>query len=81
MFARAVGLSAPFVGTLAKYWQPLPLLVLGVPTCLAGILAGFLPETRGKHLPQTMSQADRLFSTTSSLPRLTSSDSICMHTH
>ena len=81
MLARAVGLSAPFIGTLAKYWQPLPLLVLGVPTCIAGLLAGFLPETRGKHLPQTISQADRLFSGAYTLPQLTSSDSICMHKH
>ena len=81
MLARAVGLSAPFIGTLAKYWQPLPLLLLGIPTCIAGIMAGFLPETRGKHLPQTMSQADRLFTGSSTLPKLISSESICMNMH
>ncbi len=36
------------------------MLVLGVPTILSGILAGFLPETANKILPQTMSQANSL---------------------
>jgi OCT family organic cation transporter-like MFS transporter 4/5 len=81
MIARAVGLGAPFIGTLAKYWQPLPLLLLGIPTCLAGILAGLLPETKGQHLPQTISQADRLFAGSSNLQQLTTSESLCMHTH
>lgn len=60
MISRIFGLCASFIGTLAKYWQPLPLLVLGLPTIVAGILAAFLPETANKILPQTMSQANSL---------------------
>jgi hypothetical protein len=85
MIARIFGLSAPFIGTLAKVWQPLPLLALGLPICLAGILASFLPETKGRTLPQTLTQADRLFAghaaTSANMPRLTTSESICMHKH
>jgi hypothetical protein len=87
MIARLFGLSAPFIGVLAKVWQPLPLLALGIPVCLAGILASFLPETKGRTLPQTLTQADRLFagqpepSAHDHIPRLMTSDSICMHRH
>ena len=60
MISRIFGLCAAFIGTLAQYWPPLPMLVLGLPTIVSGILAAFLPETANKILPQTMSQARSL---------------------
>ena len=87
MIARVFGLAAPFIGSLAKIWQPLPLFALGVPICIAGILAGFLPETKGTTLPQTLTQADLLFAGEKAphdfghIPRLLTNYSICSHTH
>ena len=52
--ARIFGLVCPFVATLAIYWKPLPMLVLGLPSLIAGSMAFFIPETKGKVLPQTM---------------------------
>ncbi len=36
MVSRIFCLCAPFLAPLANYWQPLPMLILGVPTCIAG---------------------------------------------
>jgi MFS transporter, OCT family, solute carrier family 22 (organic cation transporter), member 4/5 len=58
MISRIFTLCVPFVGSLAVYWKPLPLVVLGIPTVLAGILALVLPETLGKVLPQTIQEAN-----------------------
>jgi len=38
----------------------LPMVALGIPTILAGILALVLPETAGKDLPQTIQEADQV---------------------
>jgi len=58
MISRIFTLCVPFVGALAVYWKPLPLVVLGIPTILAGLLAPILPETSGKYLPQTIQEAN-----------------------
>jgi hypothetical protein len=58
MISRIFTLCVPFVGSLAVYWEPLPLVVLGIPTVLAGLLALVLPETSGKDLPQTIQEAN-----------------------
>lgn len=60
MVARIFGMSAEFVTALAVYWQPLPMLVLGVPGLIAAGLAAFLHETTGKDLPQTMREAEEI---------------------
>ena len=57
MVARIFGLVCPFVANLALFWKPLPMLVLGLPSLLAGFSAYFLPETKGKELPQNMKDA------------------------
>jgi putative MFS transporter len=83
MISRIFGLCASFVGALAKYWQPLPLLVLGIPTIVSGILAAFLPETANKILPQTMSQANSLASISSnnnSISKSSTEESVDMST-
>ena len=67
---QAVGLSsaitrifcacAPFLGPLAKFWQPLPMLIIGAPIILSGILVTKLPETYNEDLPQTIKGAIEL---------------------
>ena len=57
--ARIFGLFCPFVANLAQFWTPLPMLVLGLPCLLAGSLAVFIPETKGKQLPQNMKDTNQ----------------------
>ena len=52
--ARIFSLLCPFIATLAAYWQPLPMLVLGVPGIIAGGLAFLIPQTNQVALPQNM---------------------------
>ena len=57
--ARVFGLLCPFVSNLAIYWGPLPMLVLALPCLVGGLLAFiFLPETKGKELPQNMKDTE-----------------------
>ena len=77
LLARTIAVAAPFIGSLALIWQPLPLVLLGIMANVAGSLAWFLPETRGK---ESMSQANRFFAGPT-LPKLTTADSICVHKH
>ena len=58
--ARLFGLVAPFVAQLSSLWKPLPMLVLGLPSLIAGIMVFWLPETKNIHLPQTMKQATNI---------------------
>ena len=60
MVSRIFTLCVPFVGSLAAYWKPLPMVALGIPTVLAGVLALVLPETSGKDLPQTIYESDQV---------------------
>ena len=56
--ARLFGLVCPFVSSLAAFWNPLPMVVLGLPALIFGTLALMvLPETFGKPLPQNMDEA------------------------
>ncbi|XP_038066340.1 organic cation transporter protein-like [Patiria miniata] len=58
--ASSIGsIIAPFVLLLHDVWEPLPLLLFGVPSILAGLLAFLLPETRGKCLPETVEEAEQ----------------------
>merc|ERR1712080_687923 len=56
--SRIFGISAPFISKLACVWQPLPMLVLGIPAICVAFLAYFLPETKYINLPQTMRDAE-----------------------
>ena len=58
--SRIVCLLAPFIAPLARLWQPLPLLVLGVPAIISGCLNIKLPETKELNLPQTMEEAQKI---------------------
>jgi len=51
---------APFLKPLSKIYQPLPMLIIGVPILISGGLALKLPETFQKELPQTMKTAKEL---------------------
>ena len=44
----------------AVYWTPLPMLILGVPTLLAGGLALRLTETSKRDLPTTLKDATKM---------------------
>ncbi|XP_030828779.1 organic cation transporter protein [Strongylocentrotus purpuratus] len=51
---------APLILLLSKYWYPFPLVIFG---CFAFIGAGtayFLPETRGKKIPETMEEGENI---------------------
>ncbi|KAH8297328.1 hypothetical protein KR044_010416 [Drosophila immigrans] len=54
-FARFGAMLAPFVPLLGNYYEPLPLLLFGGASLLAGFLSLLLPETFHKKLPDTVS--------------------------
>ena len=56
-FSRIFCALAPFLRPLAGYWQPLPMLMVGVPVICSGLLAMKLPETYNQDLPQTIKGA------------------------
>jgi OCT family organic cation transporter-like MFS transporter 1 len=58
--ARVGCLMAPFLAPLAKIWQPLPMVVLGLPALISAFLNLKLPETKGLNLPQTMEDAEHI---------------------
>ena len=53
-------MSASYVGELAQFWTPLPMVLLGTPSILAAFAALQLPDTKGKPLPETMEEAFEL---------------------
>ncbi|XP_062586265.1 organic cation transporter protein-like [Saccostrea cucullata] len=54
MSARIGGMLAPQILELGVFWAPLPLLLFGALSAVAGLLALILPETNGRPLPQTI---------------------------
>ena len=56
--ARVSAILTPLVLLLSDTWAPLPLLIFGGSALLAGITTLFLPETVGKHLPETLEEAE-----------------------
>ncbi|KAI8037635.1 organic cation transporter protein isoform X2 [Drosophila gunungcola] len=56
-FARFGAMLAPFVPLLATYYEPLPLLLFGALSLVAGLLSLLLPETFNKKLPDTVEEA------------------------
>jgi len=57
-FARVGGVIAPYIGQLSDYGKVIPLIVFGSLSLLAGLLVLFLPETKGKHLPETIEDGE-----------------------
>ena len=56
-FARVGGIFSYMVQLLGTVWKPLPMVVLGMATVIAGFLALAFPETVGQPLPDTMEEA------------------------
>ncbi|XP_033741094.1 organic cation transporter protein-like [Pecten maximus] len=56
MTAKAGGMLAPVILELRLVWIPLPLILFGGLSILAGGLALILPETAGRPLPQTVEE-------------------------
>ncbi|XP_017092468.2 organic cation transporter protein [Drosophila bipectinata] len=56
-FARFGAMLAPFVPLLASYYEPLPLLLFGATSLVAGLVSLLLPETFHKKLPDTVEEA------------------------
>ncbi|XP_016943475.3 organic cation transporter protein isoform X1 [Drosophila suzukii] len=56
-FARFGAMLAPFVPLLASYYEPLPLLLFGGLSMVAGLLSLLLPETFNRKLPDTVEEA------------------------
>ncbi|KAE9551698.1 hypothetical protein FO519_005103 [Halicephalobus sp. NKZ332] len=54
VIGKLVGSSAPFIQTTADIWDPLPLVIFGSFSAVAGLITLFLPETNHKQLPDTV---------------------------
>nr|XP_054773727.1 organic cation transporter protein-like [Lytechinus pictus] len=54
MTGRVANILSPMVLLTADYWVHAPLLIFGTCTVLSSLLCIFLPETRGKELPETV---------------------------
>ncbi|XP_054752659.1 organic cation transporter protein-like isoform X2 [Lytechinus pictus] len=59
MFSYIAGILAPLILILVKYWDPLPLVIYGSLSVMAALSTLFLPETRGKKLPETLEEGER----------------------
>ena len=55
--ARVGGMFAILIGLLSTFWQPAPMLIMGIMAVVAGTLALLLPETVGSKLPESMEEA------------------------
>ena len=58
MSARLSGVIAPVILILGKYWEPIPLIVFGGFSLLAGILTLLLPETLNHALLETIQEGE-----------------------
>ena len=58
MSARVSGVLSPLILMLQSYWTPLPLLVFGSCSILAGLLTLMLPETGKRPLPETLQDSE-----------------------
>ncbi|XP_077864426.1 organic cation transporter protein-like [Saccoglossus kowalevskii] len=53
------GILAPQLILMGELWKPLPKLIYGITSIIAGILVIYLPETRGKQLSETIEKAEQ----------------------
>ncbi|VIO97102.1 Uncharacterized protein BM_BM11809 [Brugia malayi] len=58
MVAGSGLILAPYVVRLGDYLRILPLIIMGLLAISAGIASLFLPETKGKPIPQTLEEAE-----------------------
>ena len=62
MCARVASIISPLILVLSDYWGPLPIVIFGALSVIAGCLILLLPETVGTKLPQTIEEGE-LFGT------------------
>ncbi|KAF5282998.1 hypothetical protein FQA39_LY04869 [Lamprigera yunnana] len=60
MFGRIGAMIAPQIPLLEATWQPLPLVLFGASSVVAGFLALLLPETMNLKLPDTITEAENI---------------------
>ena len=59
MASHLSGIVTPMILSLGLIvWAPLPLLIFGVASMVAGALALLFPETRGEPLQETMEESE-----------------------
>jgi len=58
-FSRLGGAAASWIAMLAAYHESLPVLVYGLTSLLCAVALLFLPETKGKSVPDTLEQSER----------------------
>jgi len=58
--SRVFCLCAPFLGHIAKIWEPAPMVLIGVPILISGLCVLKLPETFNQELPQTLRAARKI---------------------
>ncbi|XP_077862444.1 organic cation transporter protein-like, partial [Saccoglossus kowalevskii] len=61
-WARVGSMVSPYVMLLIDVWYPMPYLMMGITSIMAGLLALLLPETLKKNLPETLEEGE-LFGT------------------
>uniref|UniRef100_A0A3P9HBY6 Solute carrier family 22 member 4 n=1 Tax=Oryzias latipes TaxID=8090 RepID=A0A3P9HBY6_ORYLA len=60
MAARIATILSPFIIYLGKYYKALPYIVMGVLALSGAVITFVLPETRGKVLPETIPQMQKI---------------------
>ena len=58
--SRVGGILSPIILLLGDSIASLPLILFGSSAVLAGLLALFLPETKGQKLPQTLEEGEEM---------------------
>ncbi|KAJ8029557.1 Organic cation transporter protein [Holothuria leucospilota] len=54
------GIISPLITLLTSVWLPLPFVIFGGSTLLAGVMSLMLPETKGELMPETIADAEAL---------------------
>ncbi|XP_038079046.1 organic cation transporter protein-like [Patiria miniata] len=60
MMARISGILCPFILDLSSVWFSLPYFIFGAFAVSSGLLILLLPETRGKPLPESLEDAEKV---------------------
>ncbi|KAH8332812.1 hypothetical protein KR074_011293 [Drosophila pseudoananassae] len=71
MIARVGGILAPYLKLLGEIWRPLPLIICGALSLIAGLLSLLLPETLNKPMPETIEDGENFGKKTSKTPQST----------
>ena len=58
MASRVGGIIAPLLLIFGDYWAPLPYIIFGASSLIAGLLVLLLPETKGQTLPETIEEGE-----------------------